>query len=126
MKRQVAHHETHILGIFGNDALHRRIEGAAGLARGVEEFDDGDGRILGADNWRVRTNEAVDGPCHDLFRGFALGGSAVEYRAAGAGVGREAKSGHGIDTCVHDFSLPWNVRTRVEDEHEVEGGWGKE
>src|SRR3546814_4871257 len=68
MKRQVAHHETHILGIFGNDALHRRIEGAAGLARGVEEFDDGDGRILGADNWRVRTNEAVDGPCHDLFR----------------------------------------------------------
>ncbi len=59
MERGIAQRKPNLARMLGHDLLDDRIEGAAGLARRVEELDDGDRRVLRPDDRGVHPHEAV-------------------------------------------------------------------
>ncbi len=51
MEQYIAQHQTYIFRVLGEDLLHIGVEGAACLARRIEEFDDGHWSLRRTEHW---------------------------------------------------------------------------
>ena len=95
MERRVAEHDSHRVAVFGHDVLHHRVEGAAGFAGGVEEFNDGHRSLLRPQDRRVRSHQGLR-----LFRRDRCGhgnGRGTGHIPGRDGEDRDSESENGED-----------------------------
>ena len=101
MEGRIAQRKPDLVRMLGHDLLDDRIEGAAGLAGGIEELDDGDRRVLRPDDRGMHPHEAAS--FHSDARVlFGLCAVAIGIHAEVKGQAEDQQHGECQEfSCVH-------------------------